>query len=104
MKDVKMKIWAVLIGFYATTTIAGELILRDMYCDDTKTIAVELRDKYNEIPVVSGKASDMAGSTMTIWMNPASDSWTIVSTKDDFSCIIGVGEKLKVINYNKKKT
>lgn len=103
MKGVIMKSWLLLIGLYASTSIAGELILRDMYCDDTKFIATELRDKYKEVPVISGKPNDIAGSTMTIWMNPITESWTIVTTKEDYSCIIGVGEKLKVINYERKK-
>lgn len=92
-----------LITLYAGTTIAGELIPRDMYCDDTKIITEELRDKYSEIPVVIGKTDDVAGSLMTLWTNPINESWTIIATKGDYSCIIGTGEKLTVIDYKRKK-
>lgn len=82
---------------------AGEVISRDMFCADTKLIVKDLRDKYNEIPVVTGKVDDEAQSLMTIWMNPVEETWTIVATNKDYSCIIGVGQKLKVIDYSKKK-
>lgn len=98
-----MKILTLSIALFAGTSLAGELIQRDMYCDDTKTITKELRDKYNEIPVVIGKVDDVAGSLMTIWMNPSNETWTIVATKGDFSCIVGSGEKLTVIDYKRKK-
>ena len=82
---------------------AGEVVSRDMYCADTKVIVKELREKYKEMPVVSGKADDEAQSLMTIWMNPVEETWTIVATNKDYSCIIGVGQQLKVIDYGKKK-
>ena len=102
-KDVIMKNWILLIALYAGTIFAGELATREMYCDDTKTITKDLRDKYNEIPVVIGKVDDVAGSLMTLWTNPNNESWTIVATKDDYSCIIGSGTKLTVIDYKRKK-
>lgn len=85
------------------TAFAGEVVQRDMFCADTKLIVKDLREKYNEIPVVTGKVDDEAQSIMTIWMNPVEETWTIVATNKDYSCIIGVGQKLKVIDYAKKK-
>ena len=103
MKDVKMKNWILLITFYAVTSTAGEIVEREMYCDDTAVLSKLLRDKYHEIPVLIGKASDEAGSIMTLWSNPVDESWTIVATKGDYSCVIGLGEKLTVIDYKRKK-
>lgn len=102
-KDVIMKNWLLLIALFAGPTLAGELATREMYCDDTKTITKELKDKYKEIPVVVGKADDVVGSLMTLWTNPATESWTIVATSGDYSCIVGTGEKLTVIDYKKRK-
>lgn len=82
---------------------AGELVSRDMFCADTKVIVKELREKFKEVPVVTGKADDEAQSIMTIWLNPVDETWTIVATNKDYSCIIGVGQKLKVIDYAKGK-
>lgn len=99
-----MKIFVMITALLAFSATAGEVEIRDMYCDTTKNIFETLKDKYQEIPVISGKAEDEAGSIMTIWTNPTNDSWTIVATKDDTSCIIGVGNKLKVIPYKKHKS
>ena len=74
-----------------------------MFCADTKVIVKQLREKYKEIPVVSGKADDEAKSIMTIWMNPVDETWTILATNKDYSCIVGVGQELKVIDYARKK-
>ncbi len=98
-----MKLILLLITLYVGTVTAGEIVQRDMYCDDTKTITKELRDKYKEIPVVMGKVDDVTNSLMTIWTNPINESWTIVATNGDYSCIVGSGEKLTVIDYKRKK-
>jgi hypothetical protein len=92
-----------LLGLFAITCNAGEVVTRDMYCADTKVIVGQLREKYKEIPVITGKADDEVQSLMTIWMNPIDETWTIVATNKDYSCIVGVGQQLKVIDYAKKK-
>ena len=98
------KVLVTIVALMSLTALAGELEQRDMYCDTTKSIVETLKSKYYEMPVITGKADDEAGSIMTIWTNPANDSWTIVATKDDTSCIIGVGKNLKVISYKKHKS
>jgi len=79
-----------------------EVITRDMYCDDTKTIVKTLRGKYKEIPLLIGQASDEASSIMTLWMNPNTKSWTITATKDDVSCVVGTGEQIQPFPRNMK--
>jgi hypothetical protein len=86
------------------TSNAGELVSRDMLCDETKVLVKSLREKYQEMPVITGKVDDEAGSILTVWMNLTNESWTILATNKDYSCVIGVGQKLKVIEYNKKGT
>jgi hypothetical protein len=81
---------------------ASEILTSEMYCDDTKIIVKELTNKYHEEPFLVGQANDVAGSVMTFWMNPLTKSWTIVATKGDLSCLVGVGEELKVIPARKK--
>ena len=97
-----MKLHGLLIGLVTLASNAGELVPRDMLCDDTKVIVQSLREKYKEMPVVTGKVDDEAGSLLTIWMNPINNTWTILATSKDYSCVIGVGQDLKVVNYNKK--
>lgn len=84
------------------TSMAGEKLSADMYCDDTKTIVKTLREDYKEAPIIIGKAGDMAESIMTFWINPETKSWSIIATKDDTSCIVGVGEKFEVLVRDKK--
>ncbi len=52
------------------------------------------------MPLLTGQVSDEAKSTLTIWMHPIKKNWTIVATKQDNSCIVGVGTDIKLINYN----
>ena len=99
-----MKILAWTMGLIALTSNASETVQREMLCDDTKIIVKTLKETYQEMPVITGRVDDEAKSILTIWTNPSTDTWTIVATKDDFSCIIGTGEKLKVINYSKKNS
>lgn len=81
---------------------AGERLPTDMYCDDTKSIVKSLREDYKEAPFIIGKAGDIAGSVMTLWINPETKSWSIIATKDNTSCIVGVGESVELISYDKK--
>ena len=74
-------------------------ITADMPCYNTKEIFKSLREKYKEFPVMSGKASDEANSVVSIWMNPIDNNWTIVATKKDLSCVVGMGTDIKVLNY-----
>jgi len=76
-----------------------ESISIDLPCYNTKEIFKSLREKYKEFPVMSGKASDEANSVVSIWMNPIDNNWTIVATKNDLSCVVGMGTDIKILNY-----
>jgi hypothetical protein len=77
---------------------APEAVATQIVCDNTKKLVSSLKEEYNEQPIVIGRASDEAASIMTLWYNPATKSWTILATKDDTSCIIGIGTGLEVIS------
>jgi len=76
-----------------------ESISIDLPCYNTQEIFKSLREKYKEFPVMSGKASDEANSVVSIWMNPIDNNWTIVATKNDLSCVVGMGTDIKILNY-----
>lgn len=97
---MKILIW--LIGCIALTSSAGEVLTNEMMCEKTTIVFASLKKEHGEIPVVLGKSDDIAKSMMSLWTNPETDSWTIVATKDEVSCIVGSGQKLKVVPYNKK--
>ena len=66
-------------------------------CFDTKTLFKSLRETYKESPIIMGNTEDDAKSTMSLWMHPVKNSWTIVSTKEKISCVIGVGTDFKLV-------
>ena len=70
-------------------------------CYNTKELFKSLREKYKELPLLTGSTDDDAGSTMSVWMNGTDKDWTIIATKDDLSCIVGTGTDLKLINYKR---
>lgn len=78
------------------TTVKTELP-----CYNTQELFKSLREKYKELPLLTGKADDDAGSTMSVWMNATDKDWTIVATKDELSCVVGTGTDMKLIPIRK---
>ena len=74
------------------TTVKTELP-----CYNTKELFKNLREKYKELPILTGKADDDAGSTMSVWLNPIDNDWTIIATKNDLSCVVGTGNDMKIV-------
>jgi hypothetical protein len=78
-----------------------ESITADMPCYNTTEIFKSLKEKYKEIPLMTGKAEDEANSVVSIWMNPIDNNWTILATKKDLTCVVGMGTDMKIIPYKK---
>ena len=76
-----------------------DTIEAELPCYDTKELFKSLKEKYKEMPLLTGKATDEARSTLSVWMNPLDKNWTIVATTLDISCIVGMGTDIKVLNY-----
>ena len=70
-------------------------------CFDTNQLFAELKIKYKETPIMLGSVSDQAKSTMSLWINPVEETWTIISTKKDTSCVIGSGVDFKLVPIRK---
>ena len=97
-------IGTVCIGLLASNAYSQnveEAVTVDLPCYETKEIFKSLREKFKEMPMLTGKANDNAGSTVSIWINPTDNNWTIVATKKDLSCVIGIGTAMKVVPYRK---
>ena len=41
---------------------------------------------------------------MSIWIHPVDSTWTIVSTKEKISCVIGVGTNFKLVTQKTGKS
>lgn len=50
---------------------------------------------------MTGRASDFANSIVSIWMNPSDGNWTIITTKKDITCVVGMGTDMKIVPYKK---
>jgi hypothetical protein len=72
-----------------------------MFCYDTDRLFKLLNSDYKELPLFMGNADDIAESTMSLWVSKNGNSWTIVSTKNDTSCVVGSGKNLQVVRSGK---
>ena len=73
-----------------------EIVTARLECYNTVKVFNELQKTYKEAPMILGKTSDEAKSTMTLWINTNTKSWTIVATKDTLSCIVGAGTDIEL--------
>lgn len=78
-----------------------ESITADMPCYNTKEIFKSLREKYKELPFMTGQVGDEASSIVSIWLNLVDNNWTILATKKDLTCVVGVGTDMKIIPHKK---
>jgi hypothetical protein len=78
-----------------------ESISVNLPCYNTKEIFKSIREKYKELPFMIGQASDEANSLVSIWLNPVDNNWTILATKKDLTCVVGVGTDMKIIPHKK---
>jgi hypothetical protein len=94
----------VCIGLLPNNSYSQEIkdsVELDLPCYDSTELFKTLREKFKELPFLAGKAGDAAHSTVSIWLNPIDNNWTIVATKNDLSCIIGLGEDMKLVPIRK---
>jgi hypothetical protein len=81
--------------------VSEEIVTVQMPCYNTKVLFDTLKKNYKESPILMGKADDVAKSTMSLWINSLENSWSIVATKGDLSCVVGSGTHFKIMP-NKK--
>lgn len=72
-----------------------------MYCYDTDKLFAELKKEFDERPFLLGQTNDVASSTMSFWMSKKGDTWTIVASTRDISCIVGTGLNLILLKTGK---
>jgi hypothetical protein len=78
-----------------------QTIKAELPCYDTTELFKTLRENYKELPLLTGKADDEASSTMSLWLNPIDNNWTIIATKKELSCVVGTGTDMKIIPTRK---
>jgi len=95
-----MKIFYLALALFVLPSQAKEpeTITYKALCDDTNKLVNKIRE-HKETPIIIGKAFDQANSTMTLWINNKTKSWTLLATKNNMSCILGVGDNINVLPY-----
>jgi len=78
-----------------------QTIKAELPCYNTTELFKSLREKFKELPLLTGKTDDEATSTMSLWLNPFDNNWTIIATKKDLSCVVGTGTDMKIIPIRK---
>ena len=78
-----------------------QTIKAELPCYDTTELFKSLREKFKELPLLTGKTDDEANSTMSLWLNPVDNNWTIIATKKELSCIVGLGTDIKLLSYKR---
>lgn len=91
--------WLLATSCYAQETI--DTVETKLPCYNTEELFKSLKEKYKEFPFMTGRSGDFANSIVSIWMNPSDSSWTIVATKKDITCVVGMGTAMKIIPYYK---
>lgn len=66
-------------------------------CDKTETIMSSLKEKYNEVPIIAGKRLNSTKSTISVWGNPETSTFTILDTNGDMTCVLAVGNDITIL-------
>lgn len=67
-------------------------IQHPMICDDVEIVMKELREKYKESPIWTGKMSTQQDNLAWVLVNDETLSWTVIMTTDKVACVVTVGE------------
>jgi len=94
---IKSLIFASLVTL--TTTINAQLVIKkSVVCDLTeKVTAVIMGEQFKEKPVWAGTSKDGDNTTtFVIFANEKSGGWTILQIAEQWSCIVGTGDKFSL--------
>ena len=101
MKKIYITLLMCFITLNSYSQKLEETVKTELPCYNTKELFKSLREKFKELPLLTGKTDDEANSIMSVWLNPIENDWTIVATKKDLSCVIGTGTDMKIIPVKK---
>ena len=79
-----------------------EVVNVKIACYHTDMLLEKLRGTYKEYPMIMGITNDKASSTMSVWINSLTKTWTIVATKEKVSCVIGSGTDIEIVPSKKE--
>jgi hypothetical protein len=92
-----------LLSFNSYAQKMEEAVSITVPCYNTTALFKSLKESFKEMPLLTGRASDEAKSILSFWMNPIDNSWSIIATNKDLSCVIGIGTNFNLLNYKTGK-
>ena len=69
----------------------------NVLCDKTEIIISKLQEKYKEVPLIAGRSLNSVRSTISVWGNPETETFTILDTHGDMSCVLAVGTDITIL-------
>lgn len=87
----------ILLSAISINVIAEEYRTLRVFCDKTDTIISQLKEKYKEIPIVAGRRLPNSQSTISVWGNPGTETFTILDTLGEMSCVLAVGTNITIL-------
>lgn len=101
MKSLYLILLTLGLSTYSYAQKLENTITADLPCYNTKELFKSLKENYKEMPFMTGQAEDEAKSVVSIWMNPVDNNWTILATKKDLTCVVGMGTDMQLVPYKK---
>jgi hypothetical protein len=101
MKKIYLVVLIYSLTINAYSQKLEQTVKTELPCYNTQELFKSLRENHKELPLLTGKTDDEANSTMSVWLNPFENDWTIVATKKDLSCVVGTGTDMKIIPTRK---
>lgn len=92
-----MKKILLLLTLIATSSHAEDVRGVKVVCDKTEVIISQLKEKFKEIPILAGKNLNSVRSTISVWGNPATETFTILDSHGDTSCVLAIGTDIVIL-------
>jgi hypothetical protein len=86
-----------LLTFYSYNSSAEEYRSFRVVCDKTESIIASLKEKYKEIPIIAGSRLGSSKSTISVWGNPETETFTVLDSLGDMSCVLAVGNNISIL-------
>ena len=78
----------------ASSTVAAEprTVNKSVICDDKIAVFRVIGEDFKELPVWQG-FNPIQRTELVLTVNPLNGAWTMIEYRDDWACIIAVGER-----------
>jgi hypothetical protein len=80
----------------------GKILDKKVMCDDFAKIIESLVSKeFNEVPFWIGEDPE-SKTKYAVMINQKTKTWTVIQYNNELACIVGAGEKFKILDTSEK--